>query len=159
MSVTDNQHTIVDQETFSVRRTIHIEAPVEKVWAAITQPEQVSRWFGRLELNGTSTGASGTITWPERAPIPIRIEDIASSRMIAYRWGNDDAAPVTDEKLDDAHSTVFTFTLEPLADGTRLTVVEAGFETLSDPLADLESHRGGWDAELDKLSALLTGSV
>jgi uncharacterized protein YndB with AHSA1/START domain len=159
MSVTNNHHTIVDQETFSVRRTIQIQAPVEKVWAAITQPEQVSRWFGRLQLDGASTGASGTITWPDRDPIPIRIDEIAPQRMIAYRWGNDDAAPVTDTKLDDTHSTVFTFTLEPLSDGTQLTVVEAGFETLSDPASDLESHRLGWDEELDKLSAFVADSV
>jgi hypothetical protein len=34
-------------------------------------------------------------------------------------------------------------------------VLETGFETTSDPLANLESHRTGWDAELDKLVALL----
>jgi len=39
--------------------------------------------------------------------------------------------------------------------GTRLTVVESGFETTSDPVANLEDHRGGWDGELDKLVALL----
>jgi uncharacterized protein YndB with AHSA1/START domain len=159
MSVTNNHHTVVEAETFSVRRTINIGAPIEKVWAAITHPEQVSRWFGRLELDGASAGASGTISWPDRDPIPLRIEEIAPQRMIAYRWGNDDAAVVKQQKLDDAHSTTFTFTLEPLPDGTRLTVVEAGFETLSDPASDMESHREGWDSELDKLSAFLTDSV
>jgi hypothetical protein len=38
---------------------------------------------------------------------------------------------------------------------TRLTVVETGFETTSDPIANMEDHRGGWDGELDKLVALL----
>ena len=52
---------------------------------------------------------------------------------------------------------MFTFTLEPVADGTQLTVVETGFEPTSDPTANLESHRDGWDAELDKLVALLEG--
>ena len=75
--------------------------------------------------------------------------------MVSYRWGNDDASGVVEAELDDAHSTVFTFTLEPVADGTRLTVVETGFETTSDPAANLEDHRSGWDGELDKLVALL----
>ena len=44
-----------------------------------------------------------------------------------------------------------------MSNGTRLTVVETGFEHTSDPSANLESHREGWDGELDKLVALLEG--
>ena len=44
-----------------------------------------------------------------------------------------------------------------MPDGTELTVVETGFENTSDPAANLESHREGWDSELDKLVALLEG--
>ncbi len=50
---------------------------------------------------------------------------------------------------------MFTFTLEPVADGTVLTVVETGFDRTSDPVANMESHRQGWDGELDKLVALV----
>ena len=42
-----------------------------------------------------------------------------------------------------------------MSGGTQLTVVESGFEHTSDPAANLESHREGWDSELDKLVALL----
>ena len=54
---------------------------------------------------------------------------------------------------------MFTFTLEPVSNGTQLTVVETGFERTSDPAANLESHREGWDGELDKLVALLEGGA
>ena len=47
--------------------------------------------------------------------------------------------------------------MDGLPEGTRLTVVETGFETTSDPIANLESHRTGWNDELDKLVALLEG--
>ena len=50
---------------------------------------------------------------------------------------------------------MFTFTLEPVGDGTQLTVVETGFETTSDPSGNLESHRLGWDEQLDRLVAEL----
>jgi len=52
-------------------------------------------------------------------------------------------------------STVFTFTLQPVDGGTDLTVVESGFDHTSAPAANLESHRGGWETELDSLRALL----
>ena len=152
---TTNQPSVVDAEAFTVRRTIQIAAPVEKVWTAVTAPEHISRWFGEAAFDAFEVGALGTLSWPDEGAIPVRIEAIDEPRMVSYRWSNDDALGTRPTEIDDAHSTVFTFTLEALDDGTALTVVETGFETTSDPAANLEDHRGGWDAELDELVALL----
>jgi uncharacterized protein YndB with AHSA1/START domain len=151
MSMTTNPASVVDGEAFTVTRSIRIAAPTEKVWAAVTEPQHISRWFGQTVLDG----AVGTITWPDREPIPVRVEAIEAPRSVSYRWCNPCLGEPVPAEIDEAHSTVFTFTLEPVADGTQLTVVESGFETTSDPSADLESHRGGWNGELDKLVALL----
>ncbi|MEO5921307.1 MAG: SRPBCC domain-containing protein [Pseudolysinimonas sp.] len=155
MDMTTNQPSVVDEGAFTVRRSIRIAAPLEKVWSAVTVPAHISRWFGQASFAGSGAGALGTLTWEGRDPIPVRIEAIDEPHSVSYRWGNDDASGVAADAIDDAHSTVFTFTLEPVADGTVLTVVETGFETTSDPLANLEDHRGGWDEELDKLVTLL----
>lgn len=155
MSMTVNPSSVIDDSAFSVRRTIRIAAPLAKVWAAVTEPEHISRWFGQAAFEGAYAGARGTLTWPDRTPIPVRIEAIEAQRMVSYRWGNDDASGVVPDELDDTHSTVFTFTLAEVADGTELTVVETGFETTSDPAANLADHRDGWNGELDKLVALL----
>lgn len=156
MSMTINP-SVVDESRFSVRRTIRIDAPVEKVWSAVTEPEHISRWFGKAVFDGAGVGARGTLTFPEYGSVPLRIEALDAPRMVSYRWGNDDASGELAAEVDPEHSTVFTFTLEPAGDGTELTVVETGFETTSDPSANLESHREGWDSELDKLVALLEG--
>jgi uncharacterized protein YndB with AHSA1/START domain len=152
VGTTNNERSVIDQATFSVRRSIHIAAPIEKVWISVTEPEHISRWFGHpvLDANGV-----GTITWPGRDSIPIRVEAIDEPRMVSYRWCNDDALGSVPAAMDDEHSTVFTFTLESVANGTRLTVVETGFETTSDPVKNLEEHRTGWNGELDKLVVLL----
>ena len=155
MTMTDNQASVIDESQFSVRRTIHIAAPVEKVWAAVTEAEHISRWFGRAEVAGRGVGATGTLTWPDHGPIPLRVEAFDEPRTVSYRWSNDDALGTPPAGLDVEHSTVFTFTLEPVADGTVLTVVETGFDRTSDPVANMESHRQGWDGELDKLVALV----
>ena len=52
VSMTDNEASVIDEGTFSVRRTIRIAAPIEKVWTAVTEPEHISRWFGRTVLDG-----------------------------------------------------------------------------------------------------------
>lgn len=154
--MTINPRAIADTDTFTVRRTIRIAAPPETVWIAITEPEQISRWFGRTVLVGEGVGAHGTIAWPDGDAMPIRVEELDSPRSISYRWCNDAAGGVPAD-VDDAPSTVFTFTLEPTPDGTQLTVEETGFELTTDPAGNLEDHRQGWDGELDKLVELLAG--
>ncbi|HQE46190.1 MAG TPA: SRPBCC domain-containing protein [Rhodoglobus sp.] len=148
---------MIDETTLSVSRTIHISAPVDKVWAAVTEPEHISRWFGRAEFYGTTPGSEGTLVFETRS-VPIRIEAVDAPREITYRWSNDDALASLPDRLDRTRSTVFTFTLEPVGDGTQLTVVETGFENTSDPALNLDAHRHGWTVELDKLVALLEGA-
>jgi uncharacterized protein YndB with AHSA1/START domain len=159
MEELSNPPAVIDEATFSVRRTIHVAAPVDKVWSAVTQPEYISRWFGRADFAGTSAGDLGTLTWEGRAPIPLRIEAVDAPRMVSYRWSNDDALGTPPDTLDEQHSTVFTFTLEPAAGGTQLTVVETGFDATSDAAANMDSHRNGWTQELDKLVALLASAA
>lgn len=154
MVTMENNLAVIDADTFSVRRTIRISAPVERVWEAVTATEHISRWFGRAELAGSGVGALGTLTWDDRGSIPFRIEAIEAPRQVTYRWSNDDALGAIPDSLDEEHSTVFTFTLEPVDDGTLLTVVETGFENTSDAAANLEAHRQGWNSELDELVAL-----
>jgi uncharacterized protein YndB with AHSA1/START domain len=159
VTMTDNQASVIEAGTFTVRRTIRIAAPVEKVWRAVTEPEHISRWFGRTVLDGSGVGAQGTMTFDGYGDVPIRVEAIDAPHTVTYRWGNDDALGRMPDTVDDDTSTVFTFTLEPSADGTQLTVVETGFDRTSDPLANMASHGEGWVSELDKLVALLEGDA
>jgi uncharacterized protein YndB with AHSA1/START domain len=159
VTMTDNQASVIEQDTFSVRRTIRIAAPIEKVWTAVTEPEHISKWFGLTVLVGTGAGASGTISFPDYGTVPLRVEAMDAPRMVSYRWGNDDAADQLPDAVDTDQSTVFTFTLEAVPDGTELTVVETGFDRTSDPAANMASHAEGWVSELDKLVALLEGDA
>lgn len=154
-SMTKNEASVIDEGTFTVRRTISIAAPIEKVWAAVTEPAQISRWFGRVVLHGAGAGAVGTMTFDDYGAIPLRVEAMQEPRMVSYRWNNDDALGALPDTFDEATSTTFTFTLEPVADGTRLTVVETGFGITSDPAENMASHAEGWTLELDKLVALV----
>ncbi|HOY83331.1 MAG TPA: SRPBCC domain-containing protein, partial [Rhodoglobus sp.] len=116
--MTNNPASVVDEATFSVRRVITIAAPIEAVWAAVTEAEHISKWFGEAALAGSGVGTLGTLSWDDYGTIPIRIEAMDAPTLVSYRWGNDDASGILADQIDDAHSTVFTFTLEPIETGT-----------------------------------------
>jgi uncharacterized protein YndB with AHSA1/START domain len=159
---TDNdERTIIDSATYTVRRSIQISAPVEQVWRTITEPELISTWFTQsAALDGDAVGSTGVFTFSSTNSIPVRIVEIDEPRVIAYRWSNDDAAAikaggVRPTTIDDAHSLVMRFTLEPSLDGTILTVTETGFETTDDPEFNMGEHVRGWNQILDQLLARL----
>lgn len=157
MTTTANPPSVIDEGAHTVTRTVSISAPIEKVWAAITQAEHIARWFGQSAvLDELAVGARGVLTFDGYGDFPLRVEELDPPRTITYRWGNDHARPV---ELDPQHSTVFRFTLEPVDGGTRLTVVESGFQHLADPAASMEDNRAGWDHELDELVAYLEGEL
>jgi uncharacterized protein YndB with AHSA1/START domain len=153
--MTTNPPSIVDSDAFTVSRTIRINAPIEKVWAAVTKAEHISKWFGQVAvLDDVAVGATGVFGFTGYGDFPVRIEELDPPHLIAFRWGNDNthSAP-----LDSGQTTLFRFTLEELDGGTRLTVVESGFDSLTDPAGSLEGNRQGWNEELDELAAYVEG--
>ena len=157
MSAFTNDPASVDLDRYTVSRTISIQAPLEKVWAAITEAKHLASWFPqRVDLPVAEVGAQGVFSFEGYGDFPVEVEEIEPMRMIAYRWGNKLGVPVT---LDSEASTVFRFTIEGIEGGTQLTVVETGFETTADPAARMEDNRGGWTSELDELVAYLEGSA
>ena len=152
MSMTANDPAVVDANEFTVRRAVTIHAPLEKVWEAVTDPQHISAWFSDSAEVELVVGGEGNLAWKDHGSYPLVVERIEAPRLVAYRWSFESGGAI-----DLDHSTVFTFTLEPLEIGTQLTVVETGFDSLDDPGVRMESNRGGWTEELDELVAYLEG--
>lgn len=156
MSTFANEPATVDAEHYTVTRTISIAASIDKVWAAVTEEQHLSQWFPqRAELPAPAVGARGVFSFDGYGNVPVIITEIDPKTMVAYRWGNEGGVP-TD--LDSGATTVFRFTLTPIEGGTQLTVVETGFDALSNPAVLMEDNRGGWTHELDELVAYLEGA-
>jgi uncharacterized protein YndB with AHSA1/START domain len=152
MSPTRNPGAVADEVGLTVRRSIRIAAPRESVWAAVTEPAHLSRWFAPVALDPTG---AGTIAFPERVPVALRRIAIDPQTSVTYRWNNDDAGGARTGAFDETTATTFVFTLADVPGGTVLTVVETGFDSTSDPVENVRGHRSGWTQELDKLVALL----
>ena len=83
----------------SITRTIVVNAPKSAVWAAITDPDKISRWFGQRTSLNLSVGGKATFTWDEHGTARAVITEIDEPNAFGFRWAADiDADP--DVRLD-----------------------------------------------------------
>jgi len=153
--MTDTSPSVIDEETWSVTRTVRIDAPRSTVWAAITQPDRISQWFGqRTVIDRVEVGGSGYFHFDGYGDNPVVIVEHQPESAFGYRWGKEG------EPIRDDNSTLVRFTLDDEGDGTLLSVVETGFGVLAGGdgyrRSQLDDHRGGWDSEIGELIALLS---
>ncbi|WP_250006981.1 SRPBCC family protein [Actinoplanes sp. M2I2] len=130
-----------------IERDTFVQAPVERVWAVITEPEHVGVWFGEGEPAQIDLRPGGIMRLDhgQYGVFPTLIVAVEPPRYLAYRW----ASAFPDEVAREGNSTLVEFFLEPEAGGTRLRVVETGFAALTIPAervatAGYDSHDEGW---------------
>ncbi len=133
-----------------IERDVVIDAPVERVWALVTEAEHLGTWFGDAGADiDLRPGGELRLRWEEHGETVGRIVAVEEPTRFAFRWLVPEApAGGTDEET----STLVEFTLADAAGGTRLSVVETGFAGLALSEADRRqryaSHTGGWPIEL-----------
>jgi uncharacterized protein YndB with AHSA1/START domain len=139
---------VIERETF-------IEAPVERVWALITEAEHVGTWFGDAGAEvDLQPGGQMSWSWEEHGTALGRVEEVEPPHRFVYRW-----APFKDpggSEPVDGNSTRVEWTLTAENGGTRLRVAESGFESLdcSDKqrIANFAGNTEGWKIELGHLA-------
>jgi len=141
--------------TDRIEKTVILRAPRARVWRAIANPDEFGAWFG-VKLTGTfAPGAhvSGQLTVPgyEHLTVDVTVERVEPEHLFSYRWHPYAIDPAVDYASEP--TTLVEFRLDEVADGTRLTVVESGFDQI--PLARrAEAFRmndGGWTEQLQNV--------
>jgi uncharacterized protein YndB with AHSA1/START domain len=137
-----------------IEREILVDAPLEVVWAVVTEPDHISGWFSDSVQIELRPGGKLTLTWEGDHTEHGRVEKVAPPDYFSFRWIR---GPATEVREDN--STLVEFSLRAKGDGTRLRVVETGFSKLDWPedeqARDAEEHREGWEHELDELREYL----
>lgn len=131
-----------------IRRELVLNAPIEKVWAALTRAEYVKNWFGDIAEIDLRPGGKAKFGWSELDDSSEAIVEIVERpTRFSYRW-----EAIRNTPIEEA-STLVEFTLEAAGEGTKLTMVESGFASLPEDVYEhqLEANTSGWDAELGDL--------
>jgi uncharacterized protein YndB with AHSA1/START domain len=136
----------------SIERELILPVPPARVWTALTQPDQLSAWFGTQASIDLRPGGEVVFTWDgatgPRSTNRGVIETVEPLHRLAFRWQS---------SRDTVQMTRVEFTLEPHPEGTRLRLVESGFASLPPELRRRghESNTHGWQRELGDLAQYL----
>jgi len=129
-----------------VERELEINAPVEAVWKALAEAEEIARWFSPEALVQPGAGGKVVWIWKDIAEWESRIEIWEPNRHLrtVYDWS---PAP---EKSPPQRLAV-DFYLEARGGKTILRLVHSGFGAGADWEGEFDGVSRGWTAELCSL--------
>jgi uncharacterized protein YndB with AHSA1/START domain len=112
---------LLDPTEEFVEREVSLEASVEQVWAALTEPDGLSRWLGGAvsELD-IRPGGRGSMRRSDGAVRRIAVEVVEAPRRLRFRWW-----PFAEPgAVTPLGSSTVEFRLEEVGDITTLRVIE-----------------------------------
>ena len=166
-----------------IEKRVMLHAPVSRVWQAIADAQQFGRWFG-VELDGDFVAGKpitgrmknlpseeailehqkriglppSKVKLPEGSIVFCTPERIEPEHYFSFRW-----TPYGIDAEADPHSeptTLVEFRMEPVAEGTLLTIVESGFDALRGPRREraFRMNEGGWTAQAGNVKKYVEGA-
>ncbi len=135
-----------------IQREILINAPKQKVYEAIANPELVVKWFPETIEGRYAVGEQPIFGFGDHGRNQVCIVAAEPHDYFAYRW-----VPGANHFLGDVtktDNTLVEFRLSALDDGAcKVVLTETGFASLpeSQREAAFNQNSGGWDFMLGRL--------
>jgi uncharacterized protein YndB with AHSA1/START domain len=116
----------------TIEKRIELNAPVSRVWRALTDYREFSEWF-RVKLDGPFAPgeiSTGHITYPgyEHLKWEAAVQKMEPERLFSFTWHPYAVDP--DADYSNEPTTLVEFRLEPKEKGTVLYLTESGFDAL-----------------------------
>lgn len=146
--------------TDRIEKLVNIDAPRSRVWRALTDVSQFNTWFGVKLATPFAAGAevSGRMTHPKYAHVTLTIwiEKLEAERFFSFRWHPYAVEEGADYSAEP--TTLVTFTLEDAGKGTRLTIVESGFDSIPESrrAKAFSMNSNGWNGQAENLRKYVT---
>lgn len=141
-------------------KVVDINAPVSRVWQALTDYQQFGEWF-RVKLNepfAPGSRSTGVTTYPgyEGHQWFATIETMEYESVFSFRWNHDNIEPGLSPEQQP--TTRVEFKLEKSETGTRLTITESGFESLPESKrgAIMRGNTEGWNIQANNIADYVT---
>lgn len=146
-----------------IEKKIDLKAPVSRVWRALNDYREFGEWF-RVKLEGPFVAgqvSTGWITWPgyEHLRWEAVVQKMEPETLFSFTWHPYSVDPAVDYSSETP--TLVEFRLEPTASGTRLTLVESGFEKVPGHrrLEAFRRNDNGWGQQMDNIRIHVEGKA
>jgi uncharacterized protein YndB with AHSA1/START domain len=148
-------------DTDRIEKQVTVQAPVARVWKALTESKEFGAWF-RVDLDGPFAEGKrirGNITFPgyEHLTMEATVERMDRERLFSFRWHPAAIDPKRDYSREP--TTLVEFRVEAAGGGTRLTLVESGFDALPQGRRQeaFLMNSEGWDFQVGNLRRHVDG--
>jgi uncharacterized protein YndB with AHSA1/START domain len=145
-----------------IEKQIELEAPLSRVWRALTDHNEFGQWFG-VKLDGPfipGQNATGKITEPKYAHLKwvMVIQKMEPQHLFFFTWHPYALDPQTDYSKETP--TLVEFKLEKTPKGTLLKVTESGFDKIPSARRAEAFLRNdtGWATQMKNIEAYVAKS-
>lgn len=137
--------------TDRIEKLVQLDAPRSRVWRALTELSQFNAWFGIDLVGELAPGAMLT----GKYAIKVWVETMQPETFYSFRWHPYAMDPNVDYSAEP--TTLVTFTLTDDGTGTKLMIVESGFDAI--PAARrteaFAMNTKGWNGQAEKIRKYL----
>lgn len=138
-----------------IEKQIELQAPVSRVWRALTDHREFGQWFG-VKLDAPfapGQPSRGQITHPgyEHIHWEVVVQKMEPERLFSFTWHPYAVDPKKDYSTETP--TLVEFRLEKTANGTRLVLTESGFDKIPGDrrLDAFRMNDGGWTQQMKNI--------
>jgi uncharacterized protein YndB with AHSA1/START domain len=135
-----------------IRKSTLIEAPIDRVWRALSDYREFGEWFKvaldqPFEAGKPSTGHM-TVPGYEHIRWNAEVVAVEAPHRLAFRWHPYAIDPNVD--YSNEPTTLVEFTLSERDGGTEVQVVESGFDALPANRRDeaFRMNSQGWEKQM-----------
>jgi len=138
-----------------IEKRIELNAPVSRVWRALTDYEQFGQWF-RVNLEAPfipGKATRGHITYPgyEHLIMELVVTRMEPEHLFSFSWHP--YAIDTQRDYSQEIPTQVEFRLEKNGEGTLLLLTESGFDRIPEDrrLTAFRANSGGWAQQMKNI--------
>lgn len=137
-------------------KEITLKASRARVWKALVDREEFGTWFRVAFPAGPFREGEvvrGQITYPgyEHMSMDIEVVEVVELERLIFRWQPGEE--------DTTHRTTVSFTLSDAPGGTRLVLVESGFDALPAAMREtaFRQNERGWTEQMRNIESHVVG--
>jgi len=136
------------KDKLRIKQSYYYEAPPEKVFAALTDPDELTRWFLSKAKVDLKKGGKIEFTWEGGHKMAGKVARVAAGKQVTYAW-RDDLGKGKKAK------TQAEFKVSKKGTGSMLQLEHSGFGD-SKPWIELYGAiQSGWAYYLTNLKSVL----